>query len=37
MFCPTCGNNLPANAAFCSQCGNTTSSTQSPPHPQTSP
>ncbi|MDR1925880.1 MAG: zinc ribbon domain-containing protein [Planctomycetaceae bacterium] len=37
MFCPTCGNNLPANVAFCSQCGNAASPTQSPPHPQTSP
>ncbi|MDR1925879.1 MAG: DUF805 domain-containing protein [Planctomycetaceae bacterium] len=33
MFCPTCGNNLPANVAFCPQCGTTTSPTNTPAPP----
>ncbi|MDR1925883.1 MAG: DUF805 domain-containing protein [Planctomycetaceae bacterium] len=35
MFCPTCGNNLPANAAFCSQCGSATLSANTPTPTQT--
>ncbi|MDR1925884.1 MAG: DUF805 domain-containing protein [Planctomycetaceae bacterium] len=35
MFCANCGNNLPANAAFCSQCGSATLSANTPTPTQT--